>query len=235
MKTGFRIFCLANLTPGRVDALEKQHGWAVTGVSGSQISMTYLREIEIVFDIASFQPRKKNARIDLWYIAANRASKPVPSTPEKEFFLECIRDHIRGLPQSRTKIADLLHMVRTAWDKANSTSNHVRRLNITFPTTVARVSDSSIAVKSSLLMAPLETKVEIALEIRGASKPDRVDFSLHPEATVVYGEHFNTPKIAEFLSTHLGEAAFSQEEGAPSWSDVVVDLHERLLARGKKQ
>ncbi|KAF4879030.1 Kinetochore protein spc7 [Colletotrichum siamense] len=220
---------------GRVDALEKQHGWAVTGVSGSQISMTYLREIEIVFDIASFQPRKKNARIDLWYIAANRASKPVPSTPEKEFFLECIRDHIRGLPQSRTKIADLLHMVRTAWDKANSTSNHVRRLNITFPTTVARVSDSSIAVKSSLLMAPLETKVEIALEIRGASKPDGVDFSLHPEATVVYGEHFNTPKIAEFLSTHLGEAAFSQEEGAPSWSDVVVDLHERLLARGKRQ
>ncbi|KAL0935136.1 chromosome segregation protein (Spc7 kinetochore protein) [Colletotrichum truncatum] len=219
----------------RVDALEKQHGWAVTGVSGSQISMTYRREIELVFDITSFQPRKKNSRIDLWYIAANRENHPVPSTPEKEFFLQCIRDHVRALQQSRTKIADLLHMVRTAWDKANSTSTHVRQLNITFPTTVNRTSDSSVAVKSSLLLAPLETKVEIALEIQGVSKPDGVEFSLHPEATVVYGEHFNTGKIAEFLLTHLGDNAFSQDEGTPSWSDVVVNLHERLLARGRKQ
>ncbi|KAF9875691.1 Spc7 kinetochore protein [Colletotrichum karsti] len=219
----------------RVDALEKQHGWAVTGVSGSQISMTYRREIELVFDISSFQPKKKNSRIDLWYIADNRANHPIPVTAEKEFFLQCIRDHIRALPQSRTKIADLLHMIRAAWDKANSTSNHVRQLNITFPTTVTRTSDSSIAVRSIILMAPLETKVDIALEIRGASKPDGIEFSLHYEAAVVYGEHFNTAKIAEFLTTHLGDKALSQDEGGPSWSDVVVNLHERLLARGRKQ
>ncbi|KAF6838310.1 chromosome segregation protein (Spc7 kinetochore protein) [Colletotrichum musicola] len=219
----------------RVDALEKQHGWAVSGVSGSQISMTYHREIEVVFDISAFQPKKKNSRIDLWYIAANRESNPVASSPEKDFFLQCIRDHVRGLPQSRTKIAGLLHMIRTAWDAAVSTSNHVRQLNITFPTSVVRTSDSSIAVKSSILMASLETKVEVALEIRSASKPEGVEFSLHPEAKVIYGEHFNTGKIGEFLSTHLGDKALSQEEGAPSWSEVVVNLHERLLARGRKQ
>ncbi|KAK1690134.1 Spc7 kinetochore protein [Colletotrichum godetiae] len=219
----------------RVDSLEKQHGWAVTGVSGSTVSMTYRREIELVFDMASFQRGQKNSRIDLWYIAANRENNPLPSTPEKEFFLQCIRDHIRGLPQSRTKIADLLHMVHAAWDKSNSTSDQIRRLNVSFPTTVSRTSDSSIAVRSSLLLPPIETKVVIALEIHGVSKPDGIDFTLQPEANVVYGEHFNTGKMAEFLTTHLGKKAPSQEEGAPSWIDVVVDLHERLLARGKKQ
>ncbi|KAJ0162499.1 Kinetochore protein spc7 [Colletotrichum tanaceti] len=218
----------------RVDSLEKQHGWAVTGVSGSTISMTYQREIELVFDMASFQHGQKNSRIDLWYIAANRETNPAPSTPEKEFFLQCIRDHIRGLPQSRTKIADLLHWVRAAWDKSNCTSNHIRQLNITFPTAVARTSDSSIAVKSSLLLSPIATKVEVALEIRGSSRTDGVEFALHPEAKVIYGEHFNTGKMGEFLTTHLGGDAFSPVEGAPSWSAVVVDLHERLLARGRK-
>ncbi|OHE96658.1 Spc7 kinetochore protein [Colletotrichum orchidophilum] len=219
----------------RVDSLEKQHGWAVTGVSGSTVSMTYRREIELVFDMASFQRGQKNSRIDLWYIAANRENNPLPSTPEKEFFLQCIRDHIRGLPQSRTKIADLLHMVRAAWDKSNSTANQIRRLNVTFPTAVFRTSDSSIAVKSSLLLPPIETKVLVALEIRAASMADGIEFTLHPEANVVYGEHFNTGKMGEFLTTHMGEKALSQEEGVSSWIDVVVDLHERLLARGKKQ
>lgn len=224
-----------DMPAARVDSLEKQHGWAVTGVSGSTVSMTYRREIELVFDMASFQRGQKNSRIDLWYIAANRENNPLPSTPEKEFFLQCIRDHIRGLPQSRTKIADLLHMVHSAWDKSNSTSNQIRRLNVTFPTVVSRTSDSSIAVRSSLLLPSIETKVVIALEIHGVSKPDGIDFTLQPEATVVYGEHFNTGKMAEFLTTHLGEKALSQEEGVPSWIDVVVDLHERLLARGRKQ
>ncbi|KAK2023502.1 Spc7 kinetochore protein [Colletotrichum zoysiae] len=219
----------------RVDSLEKQHGWAVTGVSGSAISMTYRKEIELVFDMASFQHGQKNSRIDLWYIAANRETNPVPLTTERDFFLQCIRDHIRGLPQSRTKIADLLHLVRAAWDKANCTSNHIRQLNITFPTAVARTSDSSVAVKSSLLLSQIQTKVEVALEIRGSSNPDGIDFTLHPEAKVIYGEHFNTGKMGEFLTTHLGDRALSQEEGAPSWSNVVVDLHERLLARGRKQ
>ncbi|KAI3545729.1 Spc7 kinetochore protein [Colletotrichum abscissum] len=224
-----------DMSAARVDSLEKQHGWAVTGVSGSTVSMTYRREIELVFDMASFQRGQKNSRIDLWYIAANRENNPLPSTPEKEFFLQCIRDHIRGLPQSRTKIADLLHMVHVAWDKSNSTSNQIRRLNVTFPTVVSRTSDSSIAVRSSLLLPPIETKVVIALEIHGVSKPDGIDFTLQPDANVVYGEHFNTGKMAEFLTTHLGEGALSQEESVPSWIDVVVDLHERLLARGRKQ
>ncbi|KAK2063414.1 Spc7 kinetochore protein [Colletotrichum caudatum] len=219
----------------RVDSLEKQHGWAVTGVSGSAVSMTYRKEIELVFDLASFQHGQKNSRIDLWYIAANRETNPVPLTTERDFFLQCIRDHIRALPQSRTKIADLLHLVRAAWDKANCTSNHIRQLNITFPTAIARTSDSSVAVKSSLLLSQIQTKVEIALEIRGSSKPDGIDFTLHPVAKVIYGEHFNTGKMGEFLTTHLGDRALSREEGAPSWSNVVVDLHERLLARGRKQ
>jgi kinetochore protein Spc7/SPC105 len=215
-----------------VDALEKEHGWAVTGVAGTQVSMTYKREIELVFDMASFQPNQPNSRIDLWYIAANRERSPEPSTVEKEFFLQGIRDHVRGLPQSRTKVRDLLHMVRAAWDRADHTTNDIRLLNVTFPTKVTKTSDSSVAVSSTLLLVPIQTKVEVLLGLTSTSTPGGVVVSIAPQASVVYGEHFNVDKIAEYLSTRIGtEAGAEMEE---SWSNVVVELHERLLARGRK-
>jgi kinetochore protein Spc7/SPC105 len=206
----------------------------VTGIVGTTVSMTYQREIELVFDMTSFQRNSKNSQIDLWYIANNRERDPLPSTPEKEFFLQCIRDQVRGLTQSRTKIADLLHMVRAAWDKANSTSNDIRLLNITFPTTVEKTSDSSVTIRSTLLIAPIETKVEVFLGLRGFSTPKGLEFAIQPDARVIYGEHFNVGKMAEFLKTHMGDNVVCRDSDSPPWSDVFVDLHERLLARGRK-
>ncbi|ROT39335.1 Spc7-domain-containing protein [Sodiomyces alkalinus F11] len=221
----------------RVDEMEKQYGWAITGTSGTTISMAYKRDIELVFNVSSLQRDHKNAQIDLWYVASNRetgAEPSKPSTAESEFFLQCIRDHVRALPQSPTKIPDLLRTVRTSWDLAVSTRSQIRRINTTFPTTVVRTSDSSIAICSSLLLVPIETRVEVSLHVQAASRPDGVEFSLHPQARVVYGETFNAGKMSEFLSTHLGEMVRPVGEGAPSWCDVLVDLHERLLARGRK-
>jgi kinetochore protein Spc7/SPC105 len=215
--------------------LEEEHGWAVTGVSGTQVSMTYKRDIEIVFDIASFQPQQANSRIDLWYIGGTRGCNPQPLAPEKEFFLQAIRDHIRSLPQSRTKISDLLHMVRAAWDKASIVSKDISLLNVTFPTNITKTSDSSIAVCSSLLLAPLQTRVEARLGLHAASTPNGVDISINPSATVLYGETFNTDKIAEYLATRIGSTVSSQAEERESWSDVVVELHGRLILRGRKQ
>lgn len=219
----------------RVDALEKQHGWTITGVSGTGVSMTYRREIELVFDTASFKLGQQNSRIDLWYIATSRDQNTLPLTPEKDFCLQCIRDHIRGLPQSQTKVGHMLRGVSAAWDRAAVLANQVYQLNLTFPTWVIRTSDSSIAVKSNLLLPPLKTKVEINMSIRSAADANGLDFVVSPQAGIVYGEQFNAAKMVEFLSTRISDHVYSgQEKETGSWCNVLSDLHARLLARVKK-
>jgi kinetochore protein Spc7/SPC105 len=199
--------------------------------------MTYQREIELVFDISSFGGAKaSSSRIDLWYIAANRDRDPLPTSPEKEFFVQCIRDHVRGTAQTQTKIRDMLGVISGAWKKANYVAANVRLLNCTFPTKVVRTSDSSIAIRSSLLLVPLETKVEVTLALHGQHTPGGLQVSIAPQAQVIYGEHFKIDKVTEYLTTRIGTSVVTKEERADteSWSDVVVELHERLLARGRK-
>ncbi|GAB0139772.1 hypothetical protein EsHS_00000413 [Epichloe bromicola] len=215
----------------RVDAIEKQYGWAVTGLVGTNLSMAYKREIEIVFDIASFQPHQHNSRIDLWYIG-DRSDAARAKTAEKEFFLQCIRDHVRALPQSRTKILDLLNVVRVAWDKARFVTSEIGTINVTFPTNVVKTSDSSVAVTSSLLLSALKTRVETTLHLHGQSMPQGVDIGISTQVQVVYGEHFNVSKVGEFLANKIGNKMGAKEEG---WSEVLVELYKRLIARGKKQ
>ncbi|KAI1827171.1 Spc7-domain-containing protein [Xylaria intraflava] len=226
-----------NSLKAKVDELEKQHGWGITGVAETTISMTYKKEIELVFDVASFRRgNAANSRIDLWYVAANRDRDPQPASPEKEFFIRCIRDHVRGMVQARTKINDMLQVVSCAWKKANHVAFNVRLLNCTFPTKVTRTSDSSIAIRSTLLLVPLETKVEIVLSLHGQHTPTGVQVSIVPQARVIYGEQFKVDKVVEYLTTRMGTSVVTKEELAEveSWSDIVVELHERLLARGRK-
>ncbi|EXM12197.1 hypothetical protein NOF04DRAFT_2550 [Fusarium oxysporum II5] len=220
-----------NSLKARVDSIEKQCGWSVTGISGTVISMAYRREIEIVFDIAAFQEHQPNSAIDLWYIADSREQNALPKTTEKEFFLQSIRDYVRALPHSRTEVAHLLKSVQNAWDKANLVSSQVVRLNATFPTTVEKTSDSSIAITTSLLLVPLETRLEIKLDLQGQSSAEALDVMIAPDAKVLYGEHFNVPKVTEFLTARIGKAVGAGEE---QWSDVMVELHGRLIARGRK-
>ncbi|KAH8682377.1 hypothetical protein BX600DRAFT_374232 [Xylariales sp. PMI_506] len=224
-----------NSLKAHVDAIEKQHGWAISGISGTMISMTYLKEIELVFDIASFRGSKPNGDIDLWYIAANRTVDPQPATLEKEFFVQCIRDYMRSLTQEKTRIADLLQLVSAAWRKANSLSDNIRLLNATFPLEVAKVGDSEIALKVALLLKPLETKVQIILGLRARNTTGGIEVSIIPHAQVIYGEHFKVDKVGEFLATRIGDSLVPSEgDTKESWSDVIVELHERLLARGRK-
>ncbi|KAL7943140.1 hypothetical protein V8C42DRAFT_329810 [Trichoderma barbatum] len=221
-----------NNLKARVEALEKQQGWAVTGISGSTLSMTYKREIELVLDITSFQRKQPNSPIDLWYIADSRAVNPLPKTAEKEFLLQCVREHIRAMSQSSTKLPQLLNIVGAAWDKAKWISREVKRINVTFPTKVTKTSDSSIAITSSLLLAPLETRVEVAINLKGSSGPEGVNVDVSTDAKVVYGEQFNVGKVGEFLGTRIGKSVGAEGE---QWSNVVIELYEKLIARGKKQ
>ncbi|KAF8858228.1 Spc7-domain-containing protein [Acephala macrosclerotiorum] len=228
---------------GKVDAIEKEHGWTITGVSGTTTSMTYRKEIELVFDASSFQTaasgsskkKAQNTRIDLWYIGANRELRPLPLTPEKEFFLQCIRDHIRGLPQAETPVRDLLSAVSASWNKASKVVDDIQGLNISCPTEVVKTSDDSIMVKLSLLIAPLTTKVEIIFHLSSQSGENGIDVGIAPTASVIYGERFNEPKMGEFLLNRCGDEV--EEKGRSSrspWGAAVAELGEKLLARGRK-
>ena len=203
--------------------------------------MTYRKEIELVFDASSFlsknpkvkQPR--NSRIDLWYIGSNRELNPLPLTPEKDFFLQSIRDHIRGLPQSQTPVKDLLSAVSSSWNKAAAVVDNMRLLNISCPTEINKTSDSSISIRSTLLITPLATKVEVSIGLESNSREGGIEVQILPSATVAYGERFNEPKMGEFLLNRLG--AFVEEKGksaTASWGDAVAELGEKLLARGRK-
>ncbi|KAK1837245.1 kinetochore protein spc7 [Podospora conica] len=222
----------------RTDLLEKQHGWAITGISGTTLTMTYKREIELVFDISTFQQANapqtssaKNSPIELRYIANNREFKAIPSTPEKEFFLERALTHIRTLPQSSTSVNRLLEIVSTAWDKANTVAAQVRFVNLTFPTTVTRVSDGSIRVKSSLMLVPIKTRIEVGLVLESV-EGEGVEVTVTPEARVVYGEGFNVKRMVDFLGGKVGEKVGNG--GEKLWSDALVELHGKLLAKGLK-
>ncbi|KAI2641165.1 Spc7-domain-containing protein [Xylaria nigripes] len=226
-----------NSLKAKVDDLERRHGWAITGVADTTISMTYKREIELVFDVVPFcGGGAPNSRIDLGYVAANRDRDPLPASPEKEFFIQCIRDHVRGMVQAQTKINDMLRAVSGAWKKANHVAANVRLLNCTFPTKVIRTSDSSIAVRSTLLLVPLQTKVEITLALEGKHSQTGLEVSITPQVRVIYGEQFKVDKVVEYLTTRIGTSVVTKEERpeVESWSDVVVELHEKLLARGRK-
>jgi kinetochore protein Spc7/SPC105 len=190
-----------------------------------------------VLDISAFQPGKPNSRIDLWYIAGKREHHPVPATVERDFFLQCIRDQARGLPQCRTRLSRMLGLVSAAWDRAGVVARHVRGLNVVFPTVVTKVSDCEIAVRCTLVLVPLASKVEVVLGLRhdpdGKGDGD-VEVDVVPRAEVVYGESFKVDKIAEFLATRIGTKVKGPDEQGESWVDVVAELHGRLVARGRK-
>ncbi|KAK3362164.1 hypothetical protein B0T24DRAFT_684370 [Lasiosphaeria ovina] len=210
--------------------------------------MSYRREIELVFDTALFQERdeqeqqQQDSRIDLWYLADKRELSPLPATPEKDFFLQCIRDHVRGMmmapSSSAPRVSRLLSTVSASWDKANAVARHVRLLNLSFPTSVAKTSDASIAIRSSVLLVPLQTRAEVVLTLQSVPgvAGEAVEVAVMPDARVVYGEPFNVVKMKDFLDTKLGGCVLGMagDGKQQSWSDVVSELHRRLLARGLK-
>lgn len=222
-----------------MDAIEKAHGWTITGSTGGSLSMTFLKDIELVFDPLSFSgtnnKKRQNARIDLWYIGAHRELCPQPSTPEKEFFLQSIRDHVRGLPQAETSVKALLDAVSSSWQKVNAVVNNIRILNIGYPSEVAKTSDSSIEIRSQLLIAPLQTKVETVINLESDSGDEGIEVRIHPRANVIYGERFNESKMGEFLQNRLGENVVGDTlSDNAQWSEAFAELSARLLARGRK-
>ena len=104
-----------------------------------------------------------------------------------------------------------------------------------FSTRVEKTGDSEVCVRSTLMLVPLQSKVEVVLQLRHTmAGTGDVEIEIVPSAKVVYGESFKTDKVAEFLATRLGQRVKRWDEKGESWLDVVAELHGRLVARGRK-
>lgn len=233
-KTIYRYKSANNYT-AKADAIEKKHGWAISSISGTAVTMRYKREIELILDLASLRqkqqqqqqqqkPVSSSTTIQLRYIAET----PRPCPPEKEFFLRLMRKAPPPSPRA------MLDMVSSAWDKAGAVTEHVRRLNLSFPTSVA-VAGESVRVTASVLLVPLQTRVEAVLRLEAAesSGDGGVDVIVTPEARVVYGEQFNAGKMTAFLAERVGRRV--DREVRAGWDEAVLELQERLLAMGRQQ
>jgi kinetochore protein Spc7/SPC105 len=225
----------------KVDALEEQYGWTVTGVSGTTMSLAFRGDLELVFDASSFKadgkeksPQTQNSRLDLWYIAANRERNPLPETLEKKFFVDSIRDSIRALVQSETLIKELLGRVSAGWETSLKIVHQIEALNRVCPTEVTKTSDSSIMVRAMLLLIPLNSKVDLQFNISTSNAGDGLEIAIDPVVNVVYGEKFNEKNMTQFMITRVGTTVNEKATEKIAWTDAVKELEQRLLARGKK-
>lgn len=201
----------------------------VTGVAGSSLSMAYRRDIELVVDVGPTQPEGARRPIQLRYVGDAREDGAVPRTTDKEVLLQWLRDHVESLYQGGATLADVVAAVQAGWDRARLVSRQLSRINIVFPTAVARTSDSSLSAMTSLLLAPLRTRVEVTLVLRGGGGGE---VSVSAAARVIYGESFNTAKMEDFVCSRIGGTV--RPDRGEDWSDVFVELRRRLIARGRK-
>ncbi|KAF2454348.1 hypothetical protein BDY21DRAFT_353710 [Lineolata rhizophorae] len=100
--------------------------------------------------------------------------------------------------------------------------------------------------RAVVLLAGLRTKVRVGFEVEAEAGLDvRGEETGCPRATptlnvrvgttaeVVYGERYKEDKMAEFLSSYVGEKVRNPAEMGV-WADAVRELRDRLVARGKK-
>ncbi len=187
--------------------------------------MRYKREIELAFDLQQRQ-NKQPPQISLRYIAT-----PSPPPPEKEFFLRHIRTHLLPSLSTTASPRRLLTTVAGAWDKAAAVTEQIRRLNLSFPTTVAaKEGGEGVGVTASVLLVPLQTRVEVVLSLA----VEEEEVVVTPEARVVYGEGFNAGKMGEFLRGRVG-GVVSGGGGAAGWDEAVLELYGMLAAKGRRR
>ncbi len=192
--------------------------------------MRYKREAELVFDLSPPPPQRQQKQHPTQPTLRYIADAPCP--PEKQFFLDHIRAHLLSIPELAQSPRRLLAAVAGAWDQACAVSEQIRRLNLSFPTTTTTTTaptaaGGGVSVVASVLLVPLQTRVEVVLGLEASG----ADVVVAPGARVVYGEGFNPGKMREFLAGRVGGAAV----GRMGWDEAVLGLHGMLLAKGKRR
>jgi len=210
--------------------------------------MTYKSQLQLFFHPAAFlnpsldQPNAKahqrpNAPISLVYIAQPRhlqqQPKDLPTT--LRFFLQFLRASLHALPQSSTRVAELLGLVSSGWDAALAVAEAERRLDLEGITTSRIVSDERLAVETRMLFPGVGTKVRVGFEVSaGVGEGLRVKVSTGVEAGVVYGEGWDEGKMAGIVRERLsgsGGGSGGGEVSGSEWNEGVRALRAKLAEK----
>lgn len=226
----------------RADALERQYGWMITSVPENGVTMSYRRQIEIMFDMASFLPNRgasrplkaENSPFDIRYIAERYEYEPSPFTVEKQFFVQRTKMHLQGLQQGSIHVKDLLASVGSSWDKAHAVVEEIRLVNIQGFTETVITAERCLTVTCTLILPDVQTKIKAVFDVTTSSEEASLSVKVQPTATVVYGERFNESRMTEYLKARI-EGVVSVESKGPkgSWGRAVGALMEKLRAQGK--
>ena len=234
-------FAEVSALQANVDSLEATHGWTITSAADATLTMTYDRTLQLFFTPSSFRTNREdeklvtsaseNAPISLTYIADAHPYHPLPLTTEKRFFLQIVRAQLQCLQQSQTTIKDLLTFVSSSWKTASGIAEEARILGVSYITEPTITSDEVMAVRSSVLLQAMRTKVEVGFEVkvRSGDGVAALATTIKASARVCYGEALKEKKMAEFLESKIKGV---KDRGV--WVKAVRELEERLIARGKK-
>lgn len=239
------LVLLLILPTARVKALEKAHNWSIASANGTSLTMTYRRTLELYFTPASFMRNRATAAptintsdspISLTFVGDAQEYDPQPLSTEKRFFLQIMRAHLQCLPQATTKVKDLLKFISRNWETACRIGEETRILGISYITEPTILSDEVLAIKVVLLLRAMKTKVHIRFEVKVQThqKAIELDVSVQSTANVFYGEELKEKKMAEFLEQKISVLEKPGITDGGVWARAVLELQERLIARGKK-
>lgn len=197
--------------------------------------MTYMNDLELYFQPSAFATGDStpNASISLAYVGDSAAPHPRPLTTSKRFFLQLIRAHLHCIPQSQTRIAELLSLIKDGWATALAVAEGVRWLECSYITDEFIISDERMAISANMLLPTLQTKVKCTFEIGVSLGPNGIETLVEPRAELVYGEKYKAERMRDFLKDFCGNRV-KEEKDMAIWADAVLDLAQRLKATGRK-
>ncbi|KAF2032178.1 Spc7-domain-containing protein [Setomelanomma holmii] len=219
----------------KVSALEQSHGWTITSASTTSITMTHLNDLELYFQPSAFATGSKtpNESISLAYVGDSATPHLRPLTTSKRFFLQLIRAQLHCIPQSQTRISELLCLVKNGWATALSVAEGIRWLEHNYITEEFILSDERMGISANMLLPSLQTKVKVTFDIGVSLGSEGVQTDVGAKAEIVYGEKYGEEKMGAFLRDFCGSEVRKADDMAV-WADGMLDLAARLRKTGRK-
>lgn len=219
----------------KVTALEQSHGWCITSASTTSITITHLNDLELYFLPSAFATGGKtpNESISLAYVGDSASPHPRPLTTSKRFFLQLIRAQLHCIPQSQTRISELLSLVKNGWATALSVAEGIRWLEHNYITEEFILSDERMGISANMLLPSLQTKVKVTFDIGVSLGSEGVQTDVGAKAEIVYGEKYGEEKMGAFLRDFCGSEVRPADDMAV-WADGMLDLAARLRKTGRK-
>lgn len=197
--------------------------------------MTHLNDLELYFQPSAFMTggNTPNQSISLAYVGDSAMPRPRPLTTSKRFFLQLIRAYLHCIPQSQTRIADLLTIVKNGWAAALAVAEGVRWLDTNYITEEFILSDEQMGISTNMLLPTLQTKIKVTFEVGVSLGSEGVQTDVGARAEVIYGEKYGEEKMGAFLRDFCGSEIRDVDEMA-IWADGMLDLAARLRKTGRK-